>query len=100
MQTCRQSNANFINIQLFNFDHSNTRLPQDFDDQIDELFPEKYSLAYYHPHTIQKRKVINEKKAAIERQREYDQVISGLENVGLSQRFPRDRNIPFGRIIW
>jgi hypothetical protein len=38
MQTGRQLNAHFTNIQLFNFDPSNARLPQDFNDQIDKIF--------------------------------------------------------------
>jgi hypothetical protein len=92
MQTGRQLNAHFTNIQLFNFDPSSTRLPHDFDDQIDHLFPEKYSLAHYHPQSIRKRKILNERKAALERQREFDEVMADLEEVPLSQRFPRDRN--------
>ena len=75
MQTGRQLNAHFTNIQLFNFDPSSTRLPHDFDDQIDHLFPEKYSLAHYHPQSIRKRKILNERKAALDRQREFDEVM-------------------------
>jgi len=42
LHTGRQISAHFTNIQIFHFDPSQTRLPQDFDDQIDKLFPEKY----------------------------------------------------------
>jgi len=89
MQTGRQLNAHFTNIQLFNFDPSSSRLPHDFDDQIDHLFPEKYSLAHYHPQSIRKRKILNDRKAALERQREFDEVMTDLEEVPLSQRFPK-----------
>jgi hypothetical protein len=92
MQTGRQLNAHFTNIQLFNFDPSSSRLPHDFDDQIDHLFPEKYSLAHYHPQSIRKRKILNERKAALDRQCEFDEVMADLEELPLSQRFPRDRN--------
>jgi hypothetical protein len=77
---------------LFNFDPSSTRLPHDFDNQIDHLFPEKYSLAHYHPQSIRKRKILNDRKAALDRQREFDEVMADLEDVPLSQRFPRERN--------
>jgi hypothetical protein len=76
MQTGRQLNAHFTNIQLFNFDPSSSRLPHDFYDQIDHRFLEKYSLAYYHPQSIKKRKILNERKAALERQREFDEVMA------------------------
>jgi hypothetical protein len=92
MQTGRQLNAHFTNIQLFNFDPSSTRLPHGFDDQINRLFQEKYSLAHYHPQSIRKRKILNDRKAALERQREFDKVMTDLEDVPLSQRFPRGRD--------
>jgi hypothetical protein len=92
MQTGRQLNAHFTNIQSFNFDPSSTRLPQDFDDQIDHLFPGKYSLAHYHPQSIRKRKILNDRKAALERRREFNEVMTDLDEVPLSQQFPRNRN--------
>jgi hypothetical protein len=91
MQTGQQINAYFTNIQLFNFDPSTARLPNNFDDQIDELFPDKYSLAYYHPQSIQRCRVLNERKIALERQREFDEVIDNLENLRLAQRFSQNR---------
>jgi len=63
MQTGQQINAHFTNIQLFNFDPSTARLPNDFDNQIDRLFPDKYSLAYYHPQSIQRRSIKREKSS-------------------------------------
>jgi hypothetical protein len=81
-----------MNIQLFNFDPSSTRLPHNFDDQIDHLFPEKYSLAHYHPQSIRKRKILNDRKAALERQPEFDEVMTDLKEVPLSQQFPRGRD--------
>ncbi len=92
MQTSRQLNAHFTNIQLFNFDPSSTILPHDFDDKINHFFPEKYSLAHYHPQSIRKRKFFNDRKAALERQRDLDKVMIDLNEVPLSQRFPRKKN--------
>ena len=92
MQTGRQLNAHFTNIHLFNFDPSSTRLPHDFDDQINQLFPEKYSLILYHPQSIRKRKILNDRKAALERQRDFDKVMIDLDEVPLSQQFPRNKN--------
>jgi hypothetical protein len=56
LQTGRQISAHFTNIQIFHYDPSQSRLPQDFDDQIDKLLPEKYSFAHYHPRSVEKRK--------------------------------------------
>jgi hypothetical protein len=92
MQTGRQLNAHFTNIQLFNFDPSGTRLPHNFDNQIDHLLPEKYSLAHYHPQSIRKQKILNERKAALERQCEFDKVMTDLDGLPLLQRFLRNRN--------
>jgi hypothetical protein len=38
-------NAHFTNIKLFNFDPYQARLPEDFDAQIDKLFPTKHDLS-------------------------------------------------------
>ncbi len=56
MQTGRELNAHFRNIQLFNIDPDSTRLPHNFHDQIDHLFLEKYSLAHYHHSQLEKGK--------------------------------------------
>ncbi len=39
LHTGREISTHFTNIQTFNFDPSQSRLPQDFDDHIDKLFP-------------------------------------------------------------
>ena len=82
LHTGREISAHFTNIQIFHFDPSQNRLPQDFDDQIDKLFPEKYSFEYYHPRSVEKRKRLNERAKALQREQEY------LEEMPLAQRFP------------
>jgi hypothetical protein len=54
--TNQTNNAHFTNIQNFQFNPSNLRLPEDFDDQIWKLFPEEYSLAKHNPQSIEKRR--------------------------------------------
>jgi hypothetical protein len=46
------------------------------------LFPEKYSFEYYHPRSVEKRKRLNERAKALQREQEY------LEEMPLAQRFP------------
>jgi hypothetical protein len=46
------------------------------------LFPEKYSFEYYHPRSVVKRKKLNERAKALQREQEY------LEEMPLAQRFP------------
>jgi hypothetical protein len=82
LHTGREISAHFTNIQIFHFDPSQNRLPQDFDDQIDKLFPEKYSFEYYHPRSVEKRRKLNERAKALQREQEY------LEEMPLAQRFP------------
>ena len=77
----REISAHFTNIQTFNFDPSQSRLPQDFDNQIDKLFPEKYSFEYYHPRSVKKRRKLNERAKALQRVQEY------LDGMPLAQRF-------------
>jgi hypothetical protein len=86
LHTGRQISAHFTNIQIFHFDPSQSRLPQDFDDQIDKLFPEKYSFAYYHPRSVAKRQILNERAKALQREQEY------LEEMPLAQRFPSSKS--------
>ena len=82
MHTGREISTHFTNIQIFHFDPSQSRLPQDFDEQIDKFFPEKYSFAYYHPRSVEKRRRLNERAKALQREQEY------LDEMPLAQRFP------------
>jgi hypothetical protein len=82
LHTGREISAHFTNIQIFNFDPSQNRLPQDFDNQIDKLFPEKYSFEYYHPRSVEKRRKLNERAKALQREQEY------LDKMPQAQRFP------------
>jgi hypothetical protein len=59
LHTGRRLSAHFTNLQIFNFDPKSARLPHDIDDQIENLFPEKYSIAHYHPQSINKRRRLN-----------------------------------------
>ena len=65
---------------------SQNRLPQDFDDQIDKLFPEKYWFAYYHPRSVEKRKKLNERAKAVQKEQEF------LDKMPLAERFPSRHN--------
>ncbi len=86
LHTGREISAHFTNIQVFHFDPSQSRLPQDFDEQIDKLFPEKYSFAYYHPRSVKKRKKLNERAKALQREQEY------LDEMPLAQRLPSHKS--------
>ncbi len=59
LHTGRRLSAHFTNLQIFNFDPKSARFPYDIDDQLEELFPEKYSNAYYHPQSINKWRRLN-----------------------------------------
>jgi hypothetical protein len=82
LHTGREISAHFTNIKIFHFDPSQSRLPQDFNEQIVKLFLEKYSFAYYHPRSVEKRKKLNKRAKALQREQEY------LDEMPLAQRFP------------
>jgi len=71
LHTGTEISAHFTNIQIFHFDTSQNRLPQDFDNQIDKLFPEKYLFAYYHPRSVEKRKKLNERAKAVQKSKNF-----------------------------
>jgi len=57
------------------------------------LFPEKYSFAYYHPRSVEKRKRLNERAKALQREQEY------LDEMPLAQRFPSHQRKSHGTKI-
>jgi len=93
LHTGREIRAHFTNIQIIHFDPSQSRLPQDFAEQIDKLFPEKYSFAYYQPRSVEKRKRLNERAKALQREQEY------LDEMPLAQRFPSHQRKSHGTKI-
>jgi hypothetical protein len=55
LHTKQEMNAHFTNLQIFNFDPHNARLPDDFEDEINHVFKDKYSFAKLYPDARKKR---------------------------------------------
>ena len=59
LQTRQQIQAHFTNIQLFEYDPATSRLPFNFDEQLNDIFPDKSSDDKYRQSSLKKRKILN-----------------------------------------
>jgi len=63
LHTNQEIRAHYTNFQPFAFNPAVNCLPDSFDEEIWQLFPEKYSVLKYHPKTPTRRKFLNEQAA-------------------------------------
>jgi hypothetical protein len=63
LHTNQEIRAHYTNLQPFAFNPAVNCLPDSFDEEIWQLFPEKYSVFKYHPKTPIRRKFLNEQAA-------------------------------------